>query len=403
MLINLAFRNLIRQIRNSLTIILSVASGDAALILFDAFNVGLIDVSRDWNVHTRYGNGQIYTKGYLDEVFEKPWTRWIDNQDEIEKVLKRDKRVQGVYPRLRFHSLVMKGDNSIGAMGEGIVAEKEENFFYYDDTIVKGKNVSSDPNGVLLGFGLARSLNAKVGDTITLLTNTIYGYINGLDLKVTGIFKTHIVEIDDRYFQLHLSNAQKLMDTNKIEYISLGLNNWLDWDSVKKEVEGSFANLEAFSMDDLNVYFVNMIKWLKSQYDIIRGIILLIMIAGIFNTVSCTVLSRLMEIGTLKANGESVKNIMILLFWESNLQGILGGLLGISIALILSYVNSKYDLKMPPGPGFTDGAPLILIITIKSVIVSFVLGVLATVIGTVASSYKVTKTPISAALRNQTK
>ncbi len=41
---------------------------------------------------------------------------------------------------------------------------------------------------IILGKGLAESIDAKVGDTVTLLTQTVNGQLNGADLTVAGIF-----------------------------------------------------------------------------------------------------------------------------------------------------------------------------------------------------------------------
>ena len=107
--------------------------------------------------------------------------------------------VEQVFPRVQFFALLSNGDQSVAGRGVGIVGEAEATFFNKMN-IVSGDMLRSDEYGIVMGIGLARALNVKVGDPITLIGNTIYGSINALDLKVTGIFHIGLKEADDMLF-----------------------------------------------------------------------------------------------------------------------------------------------------------------------------------------------------------
>ena len=56
---------------------------------------------------------------------------------------------------------------------------------------------ADEPEGVLLGEGLAKNIGAKVGDTIVLMTSTAKGAMNASDVRVRGLFTTTSKAYDD--------------------------------------------------------------------------------------------------------------------------------------------------------------------------------------------------------------
>ncbi|MFN8370432.1 MAG: FtsX-like permease family protein [Bacteriovoracaceae bacterium] len=65
---------------------------------------------------------------------------------------------------------------------------------------------------------------------------------------------------------------------------------------------------------------------LEAQFNSIRLIILIIVILSILNSISTSILERKQELGNLRANGESVTDIMTLLISEGLVIGLIGSL-----------------------------------------------------------------------------
>ena len=74
---------------------------------------------------------------------------------------------------------------------------------------------------VMLGEGLARSLKATPGSSLTLLASTTEGALNALDVTVKGVFASGVAEVDKRLLYTDLATAQKLLVTNRVS--SLGV------------------------------------------------------------------------------------------------------------------------------------------------------------------------------------
>lgn len=400
MILKMAIRNLVRNKRRSFAILITIAMGVGALFLYHGFNTGMMNQYKFNTVHSRYGHGQLNTKGYREKVFEKPWEHWIDNYDVVEKFLRANENIAYVFPRVEFYGLLSNGKVNISGKGQGIVGEEESKFFTALN-IIEGKDLADVPDGILLGKGLARALDASINSRVTILANTINGSLNGIDLNVVGIFNTGIREFDDNVFRIPLKQAHILLDTNKIENISLGLKNDESWNLFSRNVMNHYSNLEAVSFAELDeVYYQHGTNFLRAQFDMIRIIILVIVILGIFNTVLTSVLERKQEIGNLRANGESPIDILKLLFAEGIVIGVIGGIIGLVGATLLNKFFLFNGITMPASPGLTKDLHVMIELQPDYALVTFALGIITALVGTYLAGRRVTQLGIGELLKS---
>ncbi len=351
-LLQLAWRNLFRNRRRTLASLVTVGLGAAGLLIYQGFNTGIMNQYRENTIHGYYGYGQIFPNGYHGQVLAKPWEKWLATPEETEKKLMSMKGIRNVFPRVSFYAFVVHGGITLGGKGEGIRADRENSFFTQMN-FVEGHDLQSDDE-VILGKGLADSLGVKAGDTVTVLTQTVNTQLNGVDLKVAGVFHMGIKAIDDQFFRLPLSAAQSLLDTKKIESYSLDTVGVAAWPEIERQVKEQAPELEAISFDILDkVYYKNSVDFLEAQFAFIRTIILLVVALGIFNTIAVGLLERGGEIGALRANGESRRRLFGILVLENSLLGLLGGIIGVVLAIVLNKTALAAGIPMPPGPGIT--------------------------------------------------
>lgn len=60
--------------------------------------------------------------------------------------------------------------------------------------------------------------------------------MNAADLTVVGIFHTGQKEFDDNLFRIPLDQALRLLDTQKVESIALGLDSDHAWSEVAQAI-----------------------------------------------------------------------------------------------------------------------------------------------------------------------
>jgi putative ABC transport system permease protein len=396
----LSFMNLFRNRRRTLAILMTISLGTGVLFSFKGFINGVLNQYRESTIHAHYGHGQINTQGYRETVYAKPWEHWIENFDQIQEFLNNHQAVEHVFPRNNFPALLKKGSVTVIGYGNGILAEKEAEFFN-TLTIEHGTALKNELNGMVIGLGLAKALDVKPGDRVTAVVNAIDGKMNEEEFVVTGIFHTGSLDFDNRIFRVQLSKAQALLKNSKIELISLGLKNHEDWKSFSVDFQKAFPDLETTSFDILDkVYYQHSVDWLHAQFSVIQVIILSIVVLGIFNSISASILERKQEIGNFRANGESIIDVMKLIIAEGIFLGLLGSALGISLAFFVMKVFLDNGLLMPPGPGLTRPFYISFQFEWLMVYTTVLLNAGAAVIASFLAGMRVARMPIAQALRS---
>lgn len=398
-LCKIAWRNLFRNPRRTLASLCTVAFGAAGLLIYQGFNTGVMNQYRENVIHGYYGYGQVFPKDYFGKVHETPWKQWFENPEQVEKDIRSSGAVTEVFPRVSFFSFIVKGGTTLGGKGEGVIPERESKFFT-ELNFIEGHDLQG-PDEIILGKGLAESIDAKVGDTVTLLTQTVHAQLNGADLKVAGIFFTGKKVIDDAFYRLDLKQAQQLLDTNRVEMFALATKGVDYWAQAEKEIHQANANVEAvpFEILDKN-YYQNSVDFLNAQFAFIRSIILVIVAMGIFNVISTGLLERAGEMGALRANGEKRSRLFKILVIENALLGILGGFFGVCLAILVDKTLLAKGILMPPAPGITRQFMIFLDIQPSHFTQALLLPMAATIIASLWPILKLLKKSIPDLLRS---
>ncbi len=132
-----------------------------------------------------------------------------------------------------------------------------------------------------------------------------------------------------------------------------------------------------------------------SMMILLLGLSLLTCLVGIVNSMLMSVTERIKEIGTLKCLGALDKFIIKIYFIESTLQGIIGTAAGLIIGLIVAFsVNlfsyGRYILIYFPGLNI-----------FKSVLISLSIGIIISILSSIAPAYWAAKKEPVEALREE--
>lgn len=398
----LALRDLVRHPGRSFALITLIAVGVCGIFLFQGFNAGIMYDYRTKTIHGQTGNGRVLKKGYLEHQFKKLGEGWLSDNQELEKSLKGIDGVEDVYPRIRFPAFLTNGKSNVVGFGEGIDAERESHFFNALK-INAGVALVKQQDGILLGEGLARSLNLKVGAPVTVLTSSLDGRLNGVDLKLVGIFFTGMKSIDDSLFRIQLKQVQTLLETDQVETFVVGLTEPSKgaWVKVRELLAQKFPGLQAYTFEELDeAYYGNSVKFLDGQFGLILTIILLVVVLGVLNMISMSILQRQKEIAILRANGESSFTVMQSLLGEGFFLGLVGSLLGLIAAFIINETYLKNGILMPPAPGFTNQYYAFVRLEGLNFLPWIALGTISSLFGSFLGAYRTVHRPLGDALRD---
>jgi putative ABC transport system permease protein len=124
-------------------------------------------------------------------------------------------------------------------------------------------------------------------------------------------------------------------------------------EETKAEAEGIMRKIRGLAYDQPNDFSINQQEGLQEQYDsfvgviqiaglFITGLSLFVGAIGIMNIMFVSVKERTKEIGLRKAIGAKRRTIMTQFLLESSVICLLGGLIGLIAALLLSLMLNQF-------------------------------------------------------------
>jgi putative ABC transport system permease protein len=182
------------------------------------------------------------------------------------------------------------------------------------------------PNDVILGNDVKLIELSNIGDQI-------YMPEKDKTLDVVGVLQPTGNE-DDGFFYVSLATAQAMFDQpDKLTGISIRLKNPDDAPVVAAKL-GQIKGAEVITMGELLGTMMTLMGSAKSLLLSIVMIIIVISALGVLNTVLMSVFERTKEIGVMRATGASQAHIFGLVWLETLMLSLLGGIGGLGVALV---------------------------------------------------------------------
>lgn len=408
--LKLAFRNVFRNRVRSLITLAAIAFGCISLIIAGGFFEDTFMQMREAYIHGHLGHIQVYKKGYLEKGNTRPFDYMIEHPEKVKELIASVDHVRFITPRISFSGLLSTGENTISILGQGVDPIGEKTIGIIEGAsagvaIEAGENLSSDDMyDVVIGTGLAKAMGSKVGDFIILVSNTVGGALNALDMKVKGIFFTASKEFDDRALRMPITAAQALLRTDGVQTLVVLLDKTEHTDTVKNSLMDLFKDknldLELKPWYEMADFYNKTVELYGRQFFVLKLIIAIIVVLSIFNTINMSVWERAREIGTIMALGSKRYEVLKLFLLEGLILGILGGLLGIIVGTGLAYVISFIGIPMPPPPGANINWVAHIRVVPKLLFSSFLIALISSLLSSFYPAFKASRLVIADALRH---
>ncbi|GAB4135737.1 MAG: ABC transporter permease [Bacteroidia bacterium] len=270
----------------------------------------------------------------------------LKNGYQIMQLLEKHPDISGVSPFIGSQSIFKMGLSQVAGRVAGVDIQKENSIFNVEKYMIAGdlKKLETITNGIILGEGLAMKLGAKTGDNMTVASPKGVA----LEMKVVGIHKSGIVELDNSRAYINIRNAQKLLqvDGSYITDLNIKLKDVNKAEEHAKKFEEQFGyNAQDWKAANANIFSVfkiqNMVTYL------IIASILIVSGFGIFNILMMIIYEKMPDIAILKATGFKDKDISKIFLTESMVIGIFGGLLGLLVGWAMQKIvgSIKMDVR----------------------------------------------------------
>ncbi len=324
-LIELAAKNALRNRFRTLLTVLGVAVAIVAFVL-------LRTVIYSWNIATEYAaKDRIATRHKLSFVIPLP-KRYVDTIRDVDGVKAatwmnwfggKDPRNPDVF----FANFLVDGETFLEVYDEiSLPADQKARWL-------------EDRQGAIVGSSLAKQLGLKVGDRFTLGGTS---YPGDWVLNIDGIYTATRKSFDQSSMMFHHKYVNEALPPDRRDQVGWVVSRV---DDVGRGAELSAKIDRIFDVFDnqtltmserqLNLSFMGMLSAVLKAVDVVSGIILLILLMILANTIAMGVRERSSEYGTLRALGFTPGHIRFFIIGESVTVGFIAGLVGLGIAVPL--------------------------------------------------------------------
>ena len=210
-------------------------------------------------------------------------------------------------PRLSFSALGSTGNATVNVSVVGVNPRGEEEFADFE-TLVEGRPLEpGEPDAGLIGEELRNGLGAEIGDWVTVLTSSYDGVINAIDFQVVGIVRTGSREYDSVFVKVPIELAQRAKETEAVERIVVLLDDTHALSALQPRIEeilsGSDEKFETRRWDELAGFYAAVVSLYTGIFTVFAGIVGVVVMFSVANTMTMAVFERTGEIGALRAIG----------------------------------------------------------------------------------------------------
>ncbi len=328
----IAWRNVARNWRRSVITAAAFAMGLTALLFLWGFNDGGHNgMTRNFQ-DAFVGSLQVHRDGY----FRRPQLEThIEDAAPILAAL-QGAGVERWSRRLSSFVLAAGEETSSGVLLVGMEPEREPTVTGLAERVNEGRFIAADDGLVaLLGAGAARRLEVGLGETFVVVGQDRYGGLAADRLTLIGILGDVGEDAERGIAVAPLHTVQTIlgMEDRVTEVVVRLEPGELDdvTDSLRAEL-GEDA-LEVLRWSDMFPWFEEGIALDNGFNYFFLGIVLVIIVAGVVNTVLVSMIQRTREFGILMALGTRRIEVGAMVVAESLIVGLMGTAAGTLIGL----------------------------------------------------------------------
>ena len=390
--LTIAYRNVRKNWRHSLSALLSISAAFVSLVLFDGYISDLKDMYVDSFRHRSMlgdliiENPQIHSKEGLADPDKFRITK--AQQEQINDFLNvKSDEVKARIRSISFQGVVTNGLQSSIIIGRGYDVKEGEIMrgagWSWNTTFGHPLHVKQIENSAVMGQGLARRLacqwtkiknfNTFSGGyepverpfgcpryDVQVSVMTADGQLNAMDLQLVGLIDAGYRDIDDRYLVTSYETAKQLISSESVDMMSVMLNKagyqsrFIE--TMNRKLSEWNMPLQAMSWVDHPVgeTYLKTVGLMTIFRNFVVIVILVISVLSVINTLVKIIKERSREIGTLRSLGFHSRQVLKMFVYETLMLTCLGVFIGMVasglITVFLNAIQIRYKAGMLSEP-----------------------------------------------------
>ncbi|MGI9256897.1 MAG: ABC transporter permease, partial [Salinispira sp.] len=191
-------------------------------------------------------------------------------------------------------------------------------------------------NQIIMGGWMAEDIGADIGYSVTIVTRTYDGAYQTFDLEIVGLANTGNPIVNRGAILMDQGYADEfLMLNGAVTQIDLSFPITAEADEAVAVIQEALPpnrnDVDVLSWQDLAADYLLLAASKQSGSAVILGILFIIALVGISNTMLLAMYERRRELGMMRALGMKNSEIMLSFLLEAGGIGIIGGAIGLAL------------------------------------------------------------------------
>jgi ABC-type lipoprotein release transport system permease subunit len=301
-LAGLAWRNLWRNHRRTLIMLLAIAVGVWAMIFMGALMRGMTDEMVRNGLRTLPGEVQIHHRDYrrdpsvvnsmappapalLRELGRAPVAAWA-GRVRVPAVIASERENRGV---------TLLGVDPAAEQALGALPEAVEGRFLRD----------GDDRGLVIGAALARRLETGLGKRVVIMSQDPQNEVAERGARVVGIYRARLEETEERFVYAGRAALQQMLAIGDgLSEIAVTADDYRRVDEWYPRIAAAAGEgLEVLPWTALDPFLASMLAVQDGFSLVFMVVVFLALSFGLVNTLAMAVFERVREIGLMQALG----------------------------------------------------------------------------------------------------
>ncbi|HTB33569.1 MAG TPA: FtsX-like permease family protein [bacterium] len=252
-------------------------------------------------------------------------------------------------PRLDGFGLAAKGDASAGMEMRGLDLRREPRVSKLGTRVALGRWLdAADPKGVVLGWRLARKLEAKPGDELVLLSQAADGSVANDLVRVRGVLESVSARTDEAALLAPEGFFRDFFQLPKGWHeVAVRLpGDAPDLEAGRAALKRALPGAEVLTWKELLPAMAGMVRLEKAVLFVFMAIAYLAVGLVVFNAMLMGVFERIREFGVMKALGVGPGRVAAIIAVEAVLEAALAAVLAAALGLALAWFLHGHPLDL---------------------------------------------------------
>lgn len=353
-MVRLAARNLRRYLRRTALTSSAMIVGGALMI----FSLSIGDGGHeDWiESGARMGSGHLSIHAPGFKTSRKIEDRLSNaTRARAEAALREPgvaEHIVSVVPQLAIGGLASSPTGARPAQIVAIDPKAEAEFSMLDEKLVEGRYLKpGDRLAAFVGAGMMESLDLRIGSRLVLTAQDADGEISGQLVRVVGVFRSGVPEIDQTLIHIPLTTGGEWLHSgDDVTTIAILVDRSRAVPRIQRALKRELAQeigngeLEVLSWRESSPELNAAVRIDDMGNYVWQGIMFGIIALGIVNTVLMSVMYRKREFGLLQALGFTPRQTGGLVITEGMALTALSGFFGVALGLFLTWLFFRNGL-----------------------------------------------------------